>query len=67
MSASILIRGLDSLCKGCKAVFNAEGQCIGVVFPSRSYPFKRMFFAYSDAGFYYGMTSAEAVRKFLDS
>lgn len=63
----IVIKAVPALGVDYEAVFNSDGQCIGVINNSRRYPWKRAFFAYADGGFYYGMTSREAVLAFLDS
>lgn len=63
----IVIKAVPALGQNYEAVFDSDGKCIGVVKDSRNYPYRRMFFAYADGGFYYGMTSLEAVQAFFDS
>ena len=46
---------------GLDAVLDCDGHCVGVIVPSRRFPFTKMFFWYGDAECYYGMTPEEAV------
>lgn len=46
---------------GLAAVLDCDHHCVGVIVPSRKFPFKVMFFSYADAECYYGMTPDEAV------
>lgn len=62
----IEIKAVPALGVDYEAVFDSDGKCIGVVNNSRRYPWKRMFFAYADGGFYYGMTSLEAVQRYFN-
>ena len=58
--ADFEIQALDRY-PGFEIVFDAEGQCIGLVFRSNKFPYPRAFFSCSEASVYYGNSSLEAV------
>lgn len=51
---------------GFESVIDADGECIGVVVPSRKFPYHKVFFCYVDCEFYYGMSSLDAVMAYLN-